>query len=359
MRKLLLLLCLLWPMTSPASPSSLKQGKALVRSLGCLNCHTTNGKASNGPTFLGLAGRTQQVFRDQSRTFVNVRVDRAYLRRALMLPGYEVPVAFKNAPMPRFRLSKQQEVAMLDYLVSLGSLKAPEKREASIWWLVLGAFLFVGTHLGMSSLSFRRWGIARWGNGRFLGLYSLVSFLTMGLMVWGWWVGPYIALWNAPLWTRWLPMFVVPPSFVLLAASMMAPNPTSSGQNSALKREDVAKGVLAITRHPMLWFFVLWGASHIPANGDAKSFVLFVSMIVLSVAGMLHIDFRRSTTDPKAWAVYAEKTSLLPFVAMIQGRSCFRLRELGWKPVAVGVFLTLLTLFTHQWTIGVSPWPAF
>ncbi|MGY8993790.1 MAG: NnrU family protein [Rhodospirillales bacterium] len=62
-------------------------------------------------------------------------------------------------------------------------------------------------------------------------------------------MAPYEELWSSPGWTRLIPLAAMPLVLIMFACA----------QKSI--------GMLAITRHPMLWALFLWAGAHIPVNG--------------------------------------------------------------------------------------------
>ena len=86
------------------------QGRQLAGSLGCLTCHSLDGKPGVGPTWLGLYGKTQTLADGTS-----VEVDSAYLKESIRDPG---AVIVKNfAPvMPAFALTDDELDALVAFI---------------------------------------------------------------------------------------------------------------------------------------------------------------------------------------------------------------------------------------------------
>lgn len=76
----------------PGTPAA--EGERLVEQLGCLSCHTTNGKRGAGPTWKGVAGR--QVKLADGTT---VTADDDYLRRSILDPSAQVVAGFPGGLM--------------------------------------------------------------------------------------------------------------------------------------------------------------------------------------------------------------------------------------------------------------------
>jgi uncharacterized membrane protein len=136
----------------------------------------------------------------------------------------------------------------------------------------------------------------------------------------------------------------MPLAFVLLACGY-GRNPTMVGADKLLKSEEPARGIIRITRHPIMWGLMLWAASHIVARGDLKSVIFFGGLLLVAAVGTVLMDLRkRSHAD---WARFAAVTSNVPFVAIAQGRNRVRWREIGWKRPALGLAAFALVLLVH------------
>lgn len=130
--------------------------------------------------------------------------------------------------------------------------------------------------------------VSRFGRRPYLAGYSLVS---LGLLAWVIDAGrraPYVPLWDPAPWQAWVPLVVMPVAFVLLVAGLAQPNPLSV----TLRAGETPGAIVAITRHPVLWGFLLWALAHVPPNGDVVSLVLFGAMALFAAAGIPLLDRR-------------------------------------------------------------------
>ena len=116
-------------------------------------------------------------------------------------------------------------------------------------------------------------------------------------------------------------------------------------------------GIIAVTRHPILWSFGLWASAHIPPNGDLVAVVLFGILTLFAFAGMALIDRKaHRTMGPADWHRLADKTSLLPFAAIAQGRTRWPRSRSFHLAVAIGLALyALFVAVLHEWWFGVAP----
>ena len=227
--------------------------------------------------------------------------------------------------------------------------------------LLVAAGAWILLHLVVAGSPLRRAIVARTREPGFRGLFSLLSLASLvGLVV------TYRAAAareiNVDLWlpTRealWAPLVVMPVALLLIVASLTTPNPTAVGMERVLQSQSPARGILRITRHPMLWGFVLWAAVHALANGDAASLVLFVAVAVPSLAGMLSIDRKRARRDPLGWERYAAATSIVPFAAIAAGRNHLVASEIGLWRAGVALLVAAAIVAAHPLLTGVSALP--
>ena len=222
-------------------------------------------------------------------------------------------------------------------------------------WLVLAAFAWVGVHVGLAGTSWRGVMARRLGERGFLGLFSLLSVASIAALCVAYRRAPGLPVWFAPDWLRWVLAFCMLPACVLLLGSVASPNPTAAGGDRALAR--APRGIFRLTRHPMLWGFAIWATVHVLGNGDVASILFFGAFLVTALAGMPSIDAKIAARAPDAWRALAASTSILPGLAVLQGRNRLAWRELGWLVPLGGALLWLVLLFGHRHVIGVSPVP--
>jgi len=211
--------------------------------------------------------------------------------------------------------------------------------------LVAATAAFLLTHF-VTSTRLRARLVGAMGEWPYRGLYSLVAFITLGWMIWAYAAAPRELLWNG---VREIPRIVMPVVFILLACGS-GRNPTLVGADALLKSEDPARGIIRITRHPIMWAIMLWAAAHILARGDLPALVFFGSFVVLAALGTILMDARKSSNPD--WQRFAAVTSHVPFVAIAQGRNRIVWREIGWLRPAIGVALFVVVFLIHPWISG-------
>jgi len=211
--------------------------------------------------------------------------------------------------------------------------------------LVAATAAFLLTHF-VTSTPLRAKLVKAIGEWPYRGAYSLAAFATLAWMIWA-----YADADRVPLWNGWHAIpFVVMPFALLLIVCGYARNPTMVGAETILRSEQPARGMIRITRHPIMWGVMLWAAAHLLARGDAAALVFFGGFLVLAGLGTITMD-RRKRAHPD-WGRFASVTSHVPFVAVAQGRNHVVWREIGWaRPIAAAVLFAAL-LYLHPWISG-------
>src|SRR5579864_62582 len=148
--------------------------------------------------------------------------------------------------------------------------------------LVLAMLIWLGLHIGISGTPVRATLVARNGEARFKAGFSVASLGALGFLIVAYRVAPTVPLWFAPDWLRWILAILMLPAFVLLVAAIMARSPTGGGGDLAQE----PRGILRVTRHPMLWSFVIWATVHVIGTGDLASLIFFGTFLVTALAGM-------------------------------------------------------------------------
>lgn len=187
--------------------------------------------------------------------------------------------------------------------------------------LILGLLLFLGVHsVRIVADPWRSAQIAKIGEMRWKGVYSLLSAVGLGLIIWGYGMARMDSpvLWNAPTWTRHVAATLTLPAFILLVAAYIP--------GSRIK---------AAVGHPMVAGVKLWALAHLLANGalvDATLFGAFLFWAVLDFVSARRRDRVAGRTYP---ARGASRDALVVAVGL-----------LAWA---------LFAWYGHTWLIGVAP----
>lgn len=219
--------------------------------------------------------------------------------------------------------------------------------------LVTAALFFVGTHIGIGSTPLRDELIERVGLRLYRLLFSLVSIVAIVWLIVAFRAAPLVPLWWGGAVLDVLALLVMPVATLLVVASLTQANPTAVGQAPDPDAPEPARGMLRVTRHPMMWGIGLWAVAHLLANPDLASVVFFGAFAVLAFAGALALDHRLTRLNRPGWGVFVQRTSYVPFAAILEGRQSFVWAEIGWQRVALALAIYLLLLVAHPWLFGV------
>ncbi len=209
---------------------------------------------------------------------------------------------------------------------------------------------FLAAHVLPAATGLRGRAIERLGRRLYLTLYSVVSIAALVWLIAAAQRAPTVSVWPAGPHTALVPLLAMAPACLLFAAALLRPNPLSVSFRGG-PTPAAAPGILALTRHPVLWAFFLWAAAHAVANGDVVGLIMFGGFAAFSLAGMRIMPWRaRRTMTPDEFAAAC---------AVAQGPLPARLRR-AWSPqtaaeLAAGVALYAGALAAHAPVIGIDP----
>lgn len=184
----------------------------------------------------------------------------------------------------------------------------------AVGMLILASATFVGTHFLMSH-PLRASMVEALGEKGFAGVYSLISLLTFGWMIWAY--GPASAeapqpLWEEGNWDFALATLLMWLGSILFMGSLRR-NPAFPSPGKPVTAIGDPRGVFAITRHPMMWGFALWGLVHALANPTAASLTICVAIGLLALVGAALQDAKKERLLGQVWRDWRSKTSFIPF----------------------------------------------
>ena len=216
--------------------------------------------------------------------------------------------------------------------------------------LIIAIAVFLAAHVVPAATGLRGYLIARLGRPVYIALYSAVSLATLAWVIWAARTAPYVELWAPGRTTALVPIVLLLPACVLLVAGTARPNPLSVSFRAGLPAARNS-GIAGVLRHPILWAFFLWAASHLVANGDVVSVILFGGLALFSLAGMKRLEVRARARLPEAdYAVAVAATSGSPGQRLRRAACPATLWQLG-----AGAVLYLGLLHLHGPVIGVAP----
>jgi uncharacterized membrane protein len=150
--------------------------------------------------------------------------------------------------------------------------------------LVLGLIIFLGVHCFTMQRGARGALVARLGERTYKGLYSLVSLIGLGLIIFGY--GQYraagmIPVWDPPSWTRHITYLLMLAALIFLPATY------------------IPSHIKAAVKHPMITAVKAWAFGHLLVRGDLGSILLFGTFLAWGVLARISMK-RRGAPDPAA-----------------------------------------------------------
>jgi uncharacterized membrane protein len=228
--------------------------------------------------------------------------------------------------------------------------------------VLAAAAVFVGTHFLLSH-PLRRALVARIGEGPFLGLYSLVAAVTLVWLALAYRAAPMSPL----LWPVGDGLWAVATAIMLLASVLLMgslignpalPDANGPDPTGAQKTVPEARGVFAITRHPMMWSFALWSLAHVMVLPEPSNIVLCVAVAFLALVGAVMQDRKKEALQPDFWRTWERRTSYWPLAAIAAGRA--RLAGFRGHDLGGGLVVWLAASWAHLplagWAAGVWRW---
>lgn len=167
--------------------------------------------------------------------------------------------------------------------------------------LVIGTMIFFTLHL-LPSLPIRANFVSYMGAKNYKILFSLISLLGLGLIIYGFHLSPFTPLWDPQPWGRTAAISIMPLAVILLCAS------------------DMPNNIKRYVRHPMLIGLMLWGAVHLAANGDLASTILFMSFALFALLDVILVTkggrYKAKAPVSKLWDVALVLTGLSVYAAI-------------------------------------------
>lgn len=215
--------------------------------------------------------------------------------------------------------------------------------DKSLVMLAAANTAFVGSHFAMSH-PLRDPMVRAFGDKGFQGVYTLVSFATLGWVYFAFLAAPGADLpgtgeagWIVATLLTW-------PAMVLLAGSLIG-NPALPTPQAEAQARAAPRGVFRVTRHPMMWGIGLWAISHLVLFWSTRTMITAFAIGVLALVGAHMQDRKKAVLMGNAWAEWSAKTSYWPRWGRIFG--------VGPVPLVAGTALFLLASWIHLWRAGI------
>jgi len=221
--------------------------------------------------------------------------------------------------------------------------------------LILAAIFFITLHVGVAGTFVRDRTIKKMGEKAYRGAFSLFSLLGIFWLAHAYKVADDIETWGQLVWFKPIAAPLMLVAFLFVVFGVTTPNPTALGGEKLLMADAPAQGIQRVTRHPFLWGIVVWAVTHFIVNGDMASLVFFGSFAIVALLGMRFIDVKRKKACGQQWERYAGTTSIIPFLAIKEGRNILVIAEFkGWQLV-LALLLYAAMMHFHKALFGVSP----
>jgi len=217
--------------------------------------------------------------------------------------------------------------------------------------------VFLASHIVLAENPCRAWPIGHLGQRAHFVLYSGSSIALI------WWASdaaakaPVVELWPSIVLLQLAPILLMPIALFLVVCGISQNNPTSIVAERiapAALLNRVPRGILTITRNPVMWGLGLWALSHVIAGNQLAEQLRFLAFAALAILGSYRIDRKTALKwGEPAWVTFAARTSNLPFAAIMQRRIKLDWRKIGWLRSALTALIYLLLLSQHEHWSGV------
>ncbi|MDK1377649.1 MULTISPECIES: NnrU family protein [unclassified Sinorhizobium] len=187
---------------------------------------------------------------------------------------------------------------------------------------LLAFAVFLALHMVPAMPKLRERLIQRLGRKSYFAGYSLLSILALVWVFHAALTLDFIPLWDAAPWQARVTFVLAPLGIFLVLAGLFSENPLSV---SIFQGTGRMGAIVGITRHPVLWGFLIWAVGHVVPNGDLRSLVLFGGFALFAAGGFLMVERRARRRLGDKWPTAAAGTSIWPFAAILTGRTRFRL----------------------------------
>ena len=113
-------------------------------------------------------------------------------------------------------------------------------------------------------------------------------------------------------------------------------------------------GILRICRHPQMVGQVIWCIAHTLWLGTTFTLVTSLGLVAYHLFAVWHGDSRIKKRYGEAFIDVKKRTSIIPFLAIIEGRQTLKWQEF-LKPIYLGVLIFVgLLWWGHPWLIQVT-----
>lgn len=227
-----------------------------------------------------------------------------------------------------------------------------------MWFLALGCAYFTFIHLVIINLRIRDQIIENIGKTAYMFIYSVLSLIGLIWMIFGYTIAMTdeynIKFYHSHIFFHFLALLPLFLAFNLVIMGYLTPMPkTIEALKSTTKKPIV--GILRISRHPILAGIAIWSLIHLLLAGNFAGFVFFGTLLATCLIGANSIDRKRLKNYGEPYRLIVNRTSFMPFYAIIEGRNVFLPPEFGvLKPVlSLSMFCMFLALHEILFAVRV------
>jgi uncharacterized membrane protein len=218
--------------------------------------------------------------------------------------------------------------------------------------ILLAAAFWLSLHL-IAAGSLRTRLVGALGERLYRSIFSLLTIVGLAWFVVVYPAAPWVPLWPTNPAFGYLAFALVFVGLLLVVVGIGPTNPTAMSSRM-IDNKLAIFGITRVTRHPRLCGVSLWGIAHLLVNGHLAALIMFGSVLVSVINGMVSIDRKRRRALGERWDEFAAQTSRLPFAAIIAARTRFDISEFRAWQVALTVVLFAGVIWLHG-VIGPSP----
>ncbi|OYW47073.1 MAG: MFS transporter [Sphingomonadales bacterium 12-68-11] len=222
--------------------------------------------------------------------------------------------------------------------------------ETSLLSLLAACLAFVGTHFLLSH-PLRRPIVARIGEGPFLGLYSLVALATFAWIVLAFRAVPAPDLPGSGE-LGWAAATLLTLVALVLFLGSLSGNPAFPDPKHAAQPPTEARGVYAVTRHPMMWGFAIWALSHALLYWSVRTLVVTAAIGFLALVGAHLQDRKKEALLGARWADWEARTHFWPRLGKLLKVGF----PLWFKAFALWLLASILHLILAGIPAGILRW---
>ncbi len=223
------------------------------------------------------------------------------------------------------------------------------------FWIAM--LVFIGSHM-IGRTGLRGYIVRRAGEKVYISAYSSLSVALLSWLIYTAIQAPRIALWPWLHALYWIPNILMPLACVFLVSGFVIQNPLSIMPREKGFYPERPPMIVAVTRHPVLWGFFLWSASHIFPNGEFPVAFMFLIFALFSLAGIKMIDRKRQRIfGIEKWRNLSAHAPGIPFCGRALWHGCFSFGERDFAGVAGGLLIYAIFFYLHGIFFSVIPAP--